>query len=58
VGFTVDLVAFMKTLAENEGICERGPAGCDVDGTASREVERREVKQPTVLLIVSCCSCH
>jgi hypothetical protein len=48
VGFAVDLFAFMETLAENEGICERGAAGCDVDGSAPSEVEGGEVEQPAV----------
>lgn len=48
VGFSVDLVALVETLAEDKGVGERRPSGCDVDGTTSGEVKGRKVEQPTV----------
>jgi hypothetical protein len=44
VRFAVDLVAFVETLAEDESVGEGGPAGCDVDGAASCEIEGGEVE--------------
>jgi len=48
VGFSVNLVALVETLAEDKGVGERRPSGCDVDGTTSGEVKGRKVEQPTV----------
>jgi hypothetical protein len=38
MSLSVDLVALVKTFAEDEGVCEGGPAGCDVDGAATCEI--------------------
>jgi hypothetical protein len=44
VGFAVDLIAFGEPFAEDESICQSGPAGGDVDGTASSKVEGGEIE--------------
>ena len=57
VGFSVDLVAFVQTLAEDKSIRECRPSRCNVDRATSGEIEGREVEQPTVpvaLLAVVC----
>ena len=48
VGFAMDLVAFVEAFAQNKGICKCRPSRCNVNRATSGEIERREVKQPTV----------
>lgn len=48
VGLVVLVLAVGLSLAEDEGVGERGPAGRDVDGSSSGEVERWELVEPAV----------
>lgn len=44
----VRLLSGMPPLTENEGICQAGPTGSDVDWSSTCEVERWQIVQPAI----------